>query len=231
MSEFSFGARVDKGKKLRAAVVSFGNFVPGSGNKSAAGLADAIHGLELRNPPLNNALYAYRDSVFERRRVFVSREDSITLVLSPILSYVSGEFGKKSNQYRVIKSLVGKLRGQRLGAVNPDPTAATHSVSQMSYGDMYQNFNTLVTMIVAFGIEYDPSNPVITVVSLQAIRDEASEKNDLVNVAFDALSPLQESRSIAYDEFSVQCQCVKNLVKSQYGVGSNQYKMVKGLDI
>lgn len=226
MSEKSFGARLGNGKKLKASIDTFVNYEPQSGENSPTDLAKKIDDLEILDDEVGVLVNDFKDCVSERRTVFFEDELSIRKLLSPILSYVSGKYGKDSNQYRVVRSWVMKMRGQRMQPVSSTPDAVTHSVSQMGFCSFIANFKSLIVTLEGFGVTYTPANQNITVDKLNTLHADGTLRNEKVDTAFSLMVPKVDDRVAEFAAFSTLCQCVKNFVKSQYGVRSSQFKIV-----
>ena len=231
MSEQSYGAVIGKSKTFLSRVESFPGYLPVAGENSAAELGDAIHGIEIIEEDVIDLVNDFKQEVFERNQVFSKGEQSIRLTLSPILSYVAGKYGKNSNQHIVVRHWIGKLRGQRVIPIGSNPDAATHSVSQMGFNSIVANYNSLIGTCRGFGASYDPANQKITVANMTLLAEEAHARNEAVDSAYNLMAPKVAERAAAFAALSVLCQCMKNLIKSQYGIKSIQYKMVKGIAI
>ena len=197
MSEKSFGARLGRGKRFKIAVGSFTDYEPQTGVNSPVELEAEIAVLEELESGVVEVNNNYREAVNERKNVFAKNDDSVTKVLSPILSYVSGKFGKNSFQYKQVQGMVGKLRGLRVGTLNIAPDAVTHSISQMGYTSITMNFKNLIVTLEGYGAAYAPTNPKITIGNLTALRVSAEEKNELVDTAYTLMVPLVDARVAA----------------------------------
>jgi inorganic triphosphatase YgiF len=127
-------------------------------------------------------------------------------------------------------ALVTKIRGEKVKESNT-VDLKTHSVSQQSYGSLLLNFQNLINDLESLGGLYDPTNSTIKISNLLTIKNQAETANDKVTMAFASLTPKQDQRLDAFELLSSKAQRIKDLVQSQYGINSSEYKLVKGLSI
>lgn len=81
------------------------------------------------------------------------------------------------------------------------------------------------------GAAYNPANGSIKIEKLKDLQIQATEKNNNVVAAYSVLSPKQDSRFNSYNVLSQKATRIKDFVKSQYGINSSEYKLIKGLKI
>jgi hypothetical protein len=81
------------------------------------------------------------------------------------------------------------------------------------------------------GLEYNPANSNITIPKLKNLKNQAIEKNNSVVEAYNQITPKQDSRAALYNQLSQKATRIKDFVKSQYGVNSSEYNLIKGLKI
>lgn len=229
-SERSFGSRLENARKLKTNLLSFQNYQPVAGEFSIDDLNTTIQSIESINPQVASALINYRQTVAERRIIYATSPLSIKKIITPINAFNRAKFGKDSTTYSSLNSLVKKIRGTQLKA-KKTTDQETYSVSQQSYGSIILNFQNLVTDLESLGAEYNPANGSIIIDKLKDLGIQATEKNNNVVAAYSVLSPKQDSRVDSYNVLSQKATRIKDFVKSQYGVNSSEYNLIKGLKI
>jgi hypothetical protein len=229
-TEKSFGSRIEKAKKLKTFLEGFTNYQPATGEFSIDGLIQSITYAESLNPEVARLLINYRQVVATRRDIYFKTPNSIKKLITPINAYNRGTFGKNSATYLATNSLVTKIRGERIKDIKVIDSN-NYSVSQQSYGSLLLNFQNLINDLESLDILYNPTNSAITISNLLTIKNQAERANEEVTVAFAALTPKQNERLIAFQVLSSKAQRIKDLVQSQYGIDSSEFKLVKGLNI
>ena len=229
-SERSFGSRIEKAKKLKTFLEGFTNYQPATGEFSIQELIQAISYAESLNPEVAKLLINYRQVVATRREIYFKTPNSIKKLITPINAYNRGTFGKESATYRATNALVIKIRGEKVKddkAVDPK----NHSISQQSYGSLLLNFQNLINDLESLETLYDPANSTIKISNLTTIKNQAERANDNVSMAFASLTPKQDQRLATFQLLSSKAQRIKDLVQSQYGIDSSEFKLIKGLKI
>lgn len=229
-SERSFGSRLENARKLKTTLQSFQNYQPETGEFSIDDLNIIIQSIETINPQVASALIGYRQSVADRREVYATSPLSIKKIITPINAFTRAKFGKEATSYIALNTLVNKIRGTQLKAKNTTDSA-TYSVSQQSYGSIILNFQNLISNLESLGLEYNPANSNITITKLKELKNQAIEKNNSVVEAYNQITPKQDSRAALYNQLSQKATRIKDFVKSQYGVNSSEYNLIKGLKI
>jgi hypothetical protein len=229
-SERSFGARLENSRKLKTTLQSFPDYQPASGEFSIDDLIATIQSIETINPMVASALIGYRQSVADRREVYATSPLSIKRIITPINAFIRAKFGKEATSYVALNTLVNKIRGTQLKAKNTTDNI-TYSVSQQSYGSIILNFQNLIANLESLGPQYNPANSNIIIAKLIELKNQAIEKNNNVVEAYSQLSPKQDSRVELYNQLAQKATRIKDFVKSQYGVTSSEYNLIKGLKI
>jgi hypothetical protein len=229
-SEKTFGSRIENARKFISHLQSFQNYQPETGDYSIADYAAAIQIAETINPFIASTKLAYRQAVAERKALYYEAPNSIKKLTSPIGSYVRAKFGKDSSNYLELNGLILKIRGTKLKTQTTADSNA-HSMAQQSYGSLLFHFENAIAGLQTMGNEYNPGNQQIQLSALVELKNLAIEKNNTVATTFATLNPKQNERNQIYDTLSMKTQRIKDFVKSQYGVGSSEYKLIKGLKI
>lgn len=171
---------------------------------------------------------AYKYEVASRMQEFDGLASLCALVVAEMV--MSGASRETVDQLRF---LVRKLRGQRKVPKNPnDPTAVYNSVSQVNYDNLVANFERFI-MMVAADPNYDPVTDALKVTTLEAKLETLRTAN--INVIV-AKAELDAARIARNEFFNTEVTglvdvflTAKNVVLTNFGRNSAQYKQVSGL--
>ena len=176
----------------------------------------------------------YKTSVAARQSAYRGTATSIEKILSPLKGAVEAQFGKTSTESKSIGALVKSMRSTKLVKLPADPTKGTQektiSQSERSYGSMIQSFNNLVSSLQQF-TGYNPSNTNLKIATLQAAATQITTLNNTVAQRIQTLKTTQTTRYTQYTDLQDRVQRIKAYVKSQYGVASTEYNLVKGIKV
>lgn len=124
------------------------------------------------------------------------------------------------------------MRSVKLPKDPKDPTGpnadTAHSTAQLSYGSMIQIFNDVIAALVSFN-GYDPSNEKIKIPALKEKSAAMNNMNNDLAVLVQQVKEKASNRSQLFDELRDRTLRIKSYVKSEYGIKSDQYKLIKGL--
>ena len=81
------------------------------------------------------------------------------------------------------------------------------------------------------GSNYNPINEVIKIPALQAKITAINQANNVVASTYGLLKVSADLRNTQFEQLSEATQRIKESVKSQYGVSSVEYKLIKGLKV
>ena len=96
---------------------------------------------------------------------------------------------------------------------------------------MTQNFSDIITTLTTLGTDYAPVNVAHKLPALTAKLASIKTANDSATTTFGALQTGLDNRSTEYTDLTERTQRIKEAVKSQYGVGSTEYKLIKGIKV
>jgi len=96
---------------------------------------------------------------------------------------------------------------------------------------MTQNFADIVSTLTALGADYAPVNELIKLPNLQTKIAEINQANNLVTSTYGGLKVSADQRNTLYETLAERTQRIKESIKSQYGVSSTEYKLIKGLSV
>ena len=230
-SEITFGARINNAEQLLTHLATFGTYNPISPDIAVPAYTTLID-----DTKTNNALVATNASNFSlavdnRINLFNKNPDSLHKILSPIFAYIKAKFGKTSKQATDIATLITKIRGEKTNKLKKDQEGEFVSQSQRSYGSQTQHFADIIATLTSYGADYTPTNTNITLVKLNAFLQILTNANIAVTTAYGALKPSKELRITQYADLKDRSNRIKDSIKSQYGLSSSEYKLIKGFKI
>ncbi len=109
----------------------------------------------------------------------------------------------------------------------------TETISQIerTYASRIANFKNIIDILVSLGDTYNPPNVLIKIEALNALAVSAENSTVAVDTCLSVLKPLINTRQELFTGLSQQTQSIKNFVKAQYGLTSNEYRQIKGISI
>jgi hypothetical protein len=137
------------------------------------------------------------------------------------------------------KTITRKIFGKRAAKIsqplNPDEEQANNiSVSQLSYVNQVANFNALLELLAELP-QYNPNEAPIQPNQLQTYRDQLQTQNDAAMQAYNDYANakiIRNNRLYATKTGIVDtAQAIKAYVKSLYGPGTPQYKLISGIEL
>jgi len=232
-SQSSFASRLGKAKTLQTIVAGFTNYVAPVPTASVATLTQTITDVETLQQQYNTAKSDYTTKTKERKKIFYENSDSLEKRLSPIRTFIEALKGKDSTELIQITSLVNKIRGNvtKTASSNSESETATISQIERSYASRLANFKNIIDILTSLGEEYAPPNALITIEALQTFALAAADSTTAVDVCLSVYKPIINQRKDLYDTLRQQTQSIKNFIKAQYGIQSNEYSQVKKLTI
>ncbi|TGD58557.1 hypothetical protein [Flavobacterium humi] len=230
ISERGLGPRIGNAEKLVTALESFVNYLPQRPEFSIESLRIFINQIKDENEAVASKKQQYSLSVEARRLLFEKNLFSIRKVLTHINATVKAGYGRDAKEATDVGAIIAKIRGAEPKAKT---SAEEESVSQShrSFAATVQYFSDLIASLNHFGTNYNPSNGLLSVQSLKGLHAQAEAANNQVMAAFSQLKQMNDNRMDSYDHFSQMAIRVKDGVKAQYGMGSTEYRMIKGLVI
>lgn len=239
ISEKTFGSRLTNAETLSAHLKSFGGYAPPASELSAASLDTLLSNIRSQNTTVASSQAGYSAAVEARLQLFSKAPDALGKVLSPIGAAVRAKYGKEAKATQDMTELVNKLRGE--GKAKPKITEEDQnsneksnsgvSQSERSYGSMTQHFADLIAMLTAMGANYAPTNNNIKLATLTTKLTAIRTANTAVAGAYGSLKVATDNRQTQYADLVGRVGRIKEAVKSQYGVKSSEYALVKGLKV
>ena len=237
-SEVTFGAKINNAQKISTHLKAFTGYVAPTTNTSIVNYDALITAITTENTSIATKKPAYSAAVETRQKLFFKDKDCVVKLLSPVISAVRAKLGKGAKPVADITALVTKIRGEKkpkdqepkaedANAEKKDPV----SQSERSYGSMTQNYSDIVTALDNLGTDYAPANNAYKLTVLQTKLVSITAANIAATNTYGALKTSIDNRSNQYTDLAERTQRIKESVKSQYGVKSTEYNLIKGLKV
>lgn len=230
-SEITFGARLNNASTISTHLKSFKDYAPPKADQSAANLDAVVENIKTHNSTTAGNKQAYSAAVDKRQKLFTKDADSLVKIMSPLGAAVRSIFTKTSKEATDIAAMIVKIRGEKIKKSKAEPNAEFVSQSEKSFGSMTQNFADIIATLQKFGDAYKPANKSITIDSLVAKLALLTQANTDVAVAYGVYKESTDDRIVLYKSLTDLTQGIKDAVKSQYGLTSTEYKLVKSLKV
>jgi hypothetical protein len=170
--------------------------------------------------------------VEKRKAAYRKNPDSLEKILVPVRAAVEARFGRRSVEARSVGSFISKMRSVKLSKDPVDPTNPdadkAHSTAQLSYGSMIQILNDIIAALVSFN-GYDPSNEKIRIDALKERSARMNAMNNDLAVLVQQVKEKSNDRFLLFEDLRDRVLRIKSYVKSEYGIHSIEYKLIKGL--
>ena len=233
-SENTFGAKLRNAQDLLNYIQGFTGYAPPRAQESVASMTTLITSIVTANTATANNQQQYKAATAARQAAYNGTNGSIEKILPSIKGAVEAQFGKKAPETESIGAQIKAMRSSKLVKSPTDPTKLTQektvSQSERSYGSMVQSFNNIIASLQQFS-GYNPSNTTLRITALQAATAQVTTLNNNVAQRTLALKTSKVNRDTLYTDLKDRVQRIKSYVKAQYGVSSNEYKLIKGLKI
>jgi len=230
-SEKTFGSRLFNAEKLATHLANFVAYTEVSPECKLSEYNNLIAQIKTNNNLIATNLSQFSLAVETRQNLFLNNATSLNKTLSPIASFVKAKFGKTSKHATDIVSLVNKIRGEKTDKLKKDEEGEFVSQSERSFGSKTQHFTDIIATLTSYGADYAPTNPAINIAGLNAKLTALIDSNTNVTTAYGILKPSKDLRIVQYEDLNKRSQTIKETIKSQYGVQSSEYKLIKGFKI
>lgn len=230
-SENTLGTKLSKAQAFITTLQGFTNYKPLRPTESITELQQLVSAIATANNDVTTALQQYSDAVEQRQQVFYKGANSIRKLVVPINAAVKATFGKTSLESKQVNTLVQKIAGEKPVKIKEGDKETIISQSQRSFGSQAQHFEEIVTLLANKGTAYDPGNSAISAAALQSMVTGLPQLNFNVTTRYNILKQKRDARMALYNDLSERIARAKESVKSQYGIKSTEYGMVKGIRI
>ncbi|MFN7117969.1 MAG: hypothetical protein ACK4TA_14300 [Saprospiraceae bacterium] len=229
-SENSFGARLDRARKMLGSISTFPNYNPPRNEETVAGLTDLINQIVTLNQEETSLEQQYNTLVKNREGLFYEDEHCIIKLLTMVRGAVEALYGKESIEFSQVDTLVRQMRDNRPAEREATEKLPAGKVSQSerSYGSITQNFSDLVTIVSQLP-NYRSNNPLLQISELRNLVNRANQLAIDIPVLYQQLTNARDRRRAAYKELKDRGARIKAYVKSDYGTNSTEYKSIKGI--
>lgn len=231
-SEKSFGARLRRAQDMNAYITNYAAYAPPRGQESVIGFTALLDSIVAANSGEVTVRQAYNTVVSLRYKAFRTDAFSVFKVLTKIRGAVISQYGEDSIEFNQVDGNIKKIRSSKLGKTlaSDGSELSRHSTSHQSYGSSTQYFTDLVDTLKTFSA-YNPSRTELKIAQLETFAEGLTLHNDAVANAFKKLKDFKTDRAKLYDILSDSAKRIKAYVKSEYGIDSNEFKLIKGLAI
>ncbi len=232
-SERSFGAVIGKAKKVLNFIAGLLGYVPPRIEESVAILTSFINSVMAKNIEVGGLEGTYGTAVSIRAKAYKGGVKSIFGLLVLIRAAVIAQYGRKSHQYVAVMRKIRIIRSTSISKppVNPEDTDAEKKISksQQSYNSIGLHTVDLISVLNSFG-DYNPSNPDLTIVNLSAFASQVGTYNTNVVTEFKKLKNARFQRRAMYEDLIDRIKRIKNYIKAQYGINSEEYYFMKEIE-
>lgn len=229
-SQRSFASRIDRGEVMYQRMLTFEGYEPGEQDLTIAyyrTLLDSVKG-EYQNH--SGTQYDFLGEAKKRAAAFGKGPDSLSKLATRIKTYTRAKFKKDSHEFQSVEKLVLKMRGQKPAVINRGANESTISQSETSYGAQLVNFEDIVEIAKGLDSRYTPANASIKLPQIIAAAQQASALNDSTAATYALFKPAVAKRQNAFIRLNEISTRIKDMVQSQYGTDSPEYKLIKGLN-
>lgn len=230
ISQRSYASRLDRAEKMHQHLTTFVDFQPGDDDLTAAGFRLFVTNLTALHTQHQGTQYDFIEEAKERRKVFTGNPDSLNKISTSLKTYTRGKFGADSHEFKTIEKFVGNMRGHKPASVTRNSEETTISQSETSYGAQLVNFQDIVSTVGKWGAQHAPANTKLKLPSLQEYATIAAQRNNAVAQKYALHKPTIAGRQEGFAELSNRTTRIKDMVSSQYGTNSPEYKLIKGLN-
>lgn len=230
----SYASRLGSAKTLINAITNLSDYVAVKPEVELTAITQIVTDIEAVNENVVEKETAYKNAVKTRQMLFNNDDDGVQKLLAPLRSYLLAFYGEDDVTYLKVNKQVQKIRGAKSPTIiTNDADEIVQSITNVetTYVSKTQCLKEIITELNLVSASYSPTNPIITLESLQAKYDTIQIANTAVDTALNNLKVSQSQRRIAFEELSNISKLVKQFVKSQYGTDSVAYGQIKSLVI
>jgi len=230
-NEKTFGSKLANAETLATHLTTYTTYAPVRPEESVVNYKLLITTIKTNNALVASTQTTYSQATDKRVKLFTKNIDSLNKTLAPIAGQIKAKFGKTSKEAEYIASMIIKIRGESSKKLKKDDEGEFVSQSERSYGSMTQTFSDIITTLTTYGTDYAPTNVKIKLPALTTQLTALQTANANVALAYGAYKPAKDNRQTQYADLKDRSTRIKDSVKSQFGLTSNEYKLIKGLSI
>jgi len=230
-TEATFGAKLANASTISTQLKSFVGYLAPTADTSIEQYDLLLESIRTTNADVISKKANYSAAVETRLNHFSKEATSVDKLISPILATVRAKLGKNAKEVSDITAIAVKIRGDKVSKGKAGENGNSISQAELSYGSKTQNFTDIVSILSNLGSNYNPINEVIKIPALQAKITAINQANNVVASTYGLLKVSADLRNTQFEQLSEATQRIKESVKSQYGVSSVEYKLIKGLKV
>lgn len=229
--EVTFGSRLSNAEQLATHLASFSTYAPVSAEYSLTAYNALLTTIKSTNESIATLSSQFSLAVDNRVKLFTSDPTSLLRIITPIGSYIRARFGKASKQATDIGTYIKKIRGEKTTKLKKNQEGEFVSQSERSYGSRTKHLADIVATLTGYGTSYTPTNPDIELPQLNALLQKLNDASNIVTSTYGQLKTIKDTRLTLYTDLAARSLRIKDGIKSQYGIRSSEYALVKGLKI
>ena len=233
-SERSFGVRLQRGTELHSHISAFTGYNPPRTEEQPAEFATLLFNITNTNHNETTLESQYHMAVLLRADAFKGKGNDTSLfkLITKIRGAVLAQYGEDSSEMSVIMPIIRKMRNYTLvkPPKNPASPDAEEKISQsaQSYGSVCQFARDIISALMTF-TGYNPTNVDITITGLTSRALLIKGYNDEVVRLYRELRTTRLQRLELYAELLDRAKRIKAYVRAEYGIDSDEYTLIKGL--
>jgi hypothetical protein len=228
-SQASFASRIARAEQLYQNINSFTGYNPGTDELSSKTLKNLIADVTATHALHTTTQHDFAEAAKQREKIFTSNPDAVVKNMTLVKAHIKARHGARSQNYIDVNKLVIKMRGTKPTKVTKNATEVIISNTEKSYGSQLQNFASIKELLTQLNSEYVPANNKITLENLRTQFEQANAINNEVTLKYGAFKPTIAKRQNLFKTLLETASRIKEAVKSQYGMDSSEYKLIKGL--
>lgn len=233
-SKNSFSSKLRQAQDGASIIKGFKNYTPPRIEESVEGFQAFINIVAQTNQSETNLMKEYRLLVDERQLAFFRESDSVERLFPALKAVIAAQYGKKSVETRVLKTISNRMRYTKVTKIVKDETGTdqerSYGVSEKTFGSMAKNFNDFVTTISGFD-SYKPEDELFKLEKLNEILTNVNRLNDAIAEKKSQLQTIKNDRESVYYELSDRWQRIKSYVRGKYGSDSNEYNQIRSINL
>lgn len=228
-NEVTFGTKINNAEVMLSHLKNFTGYAPLNPQDSTVALEKLITDIRTVNNTEANKLQTYTLAVDVRQKLLDKENDSLKKIITPINGYIKGMYGNNSKEASSLNEQISKIRGTKAKKPKTNADEKTISTSQQSYASLTQAFADLIASLQALSPAYNPPNEAIKLPKLLEKLTDIQQSNNQVAAISGELTKVRKERNELYATLKESALRIKEAIKSQYGMKSTEYGLVKGL--
>ncbi|MCX6243337.1 MAG: hypothetical protein NTU98_01415 [Bacteroidetes bacterium] len=239
----AIGNTLGRAREMVTYISGFVGYAPPRNEESVAEMQKLLEEITNVNAGESAAYTRMHESISNRVDLFSGSNGSVLHLLVRIRGAVESQYGKKSSEAESIAMLMRKIttykhkkESKQADATPAEPitapleTSVSHSRSTRSFSSLYKIFLDMLSTVKEFG-NYKPGNPELEIPQLETQAGVIEASINAVATATQNLQVMRSRQRGLYDDLTERVRRIKAYVKAQYGSGSDEFKMIKGIRV